>query len=266
MPWILRAFFTRLRDKLLPMIPVLLIAAAVFGVAWILTMLITPFLPERWQVILTLLQDGDWHTARDKLREALESSVLAVELAFILLQALQVIIAPIPGQLAGLLGGYLFGFWKGLTLTMLGLTLGSLAAMLLGRAFGEQVVRRFVPADLMGKLDTLISQGGLWNFFVIFLLPALPDDAVCFVAGLTRLRIWQLIAVMFLGRLPGMAVLCYVGQSAAEDVGAGSIVFGIAMAISAVAWFFSEELEARLFGKKPDAAASDSQSAVDELK
>ena len=30
------------------------------------------------------------------------------------------------------------------------------------------------------------------TFFMIFLLPALPDDAVCFLAGLTRLKLLPL--------------------------------------------------------------------------
>ena len=33
---------------------------------------------------------------------------------FILLQALQVIVAPIPGEVTGVLGGFLFGEWYGL--------------------------------------------------------------------------------------------------------------------------------------------------------
>lgn len=221
-----------------------------FGVAWLLVVLVTPYLPQRWQEVLALLNGGDWREARDQLRGILEASGVAIELAFIGLQALQVIIAPIPGQLAGLLGGYLFGFWYGLLLTMTGLAIGSLVAMSLGRLFGEQVVRRFVPTDLMAKLDNLISQGGLWNFFVIFLLPALPDDAVCFVAGLTRLSLWKLMLVMLSGRLPGMAVLCYVGNSAAEDWSQGAIVFTIAMSVSAAVWFFSEECEAWVMGSR----------------
>ncbi len=44
---------------------------------------------------------------------------------FIVLQALQVIIAPIPGEITGILGGYLFGEWLGLVYSTLGLTLGS---------------------------------------------------------------------------------------------------------------------------------------------
>ena len=48
---------------------------------------------------------------------------------------------------------------------------------------------------------------------MIFLLPALPDDAVCFIAGLTRLPLWRLLLVGLAGRLPGMAVLAYVGAN-----------------------------------------------------
>ncbi len=47
---------------------------------------------------------------------------------FIGLQALQVIIAPIPGELTGILGGYLFGQWGGLLYSTIGLTLGSVGA------------------------------------------------------------------------------------------------------------------------------------------
>ena len=47
---------------------------------------------------------------------------------FMGLQALQVIIAPIPGELTGILGGYLFGQWVGLLYSTIGLTLGSVGA------------------------------------------------------------------------------------------------------------------------------------------
>jgi len=246
MTW--RAILDRLRRKLISIAPVVLAAVAIFLVAWLLLYLVTPFLPQDWQDVLELLNRGDWHEARDQLRVILESSEMPIEIPFVLVQALQVIVAPIPGQLAGLLGGYLFGFWYGLFLTMVGLTIGSWIAMLLGRLFGVQIVRRFVPTDTMAQMDDLISRGGLWNFLVIFILPGLPDDAVCFVAGLTRLSLWKLMVMMFIGRLPGMAVLCFVGSSAGEGASEGYVVFAVAMGASLVLWLFSEELEAWVFG------------------
>jgi len=243
----LRDLFDRLRKKLAAILPVLLAAIVVFAVVWLISYLLTPAFPDEWQEILTLAGSGVWIEARARFRVILESSDLGIEITFILLQAVQVLIAPIPGQLVGLIGGYLFGFWYGLLLTMIGLTLGSAIAMLLGRLFGAQVVRRFVPADLMAKVDNLISGGGLSNFFVIFLLPSLPDDAICFVAGMTRLSLWKLILVMILGRLPGMAVLAFIGSSAGESSTLGWTIFAIAMMASLVLWLYSEELEARFF-------------------
>src|SRR5206468_4084076 len=67
---------------------------------------------------------------------------------FMGLQALQVIIAPIPGELTGILGGYLFGEWVGLLYSTIGLTLGSGAAFAVGRWLGARYVRKLVSADI----------------------------------------------------------------------------------------------------------------------
>jgi len=46
-------------------------------------------------------------------------------LVFIGIQALQVVVAPIPGEVTGFLGGFVFGQWIGLAYSMVGLSLGS---------------------------------------------------------------------------------------------------------------------------------------------
>ena len=79
-----------------------------------------------------------------------------------------------------------FGLWKGLYLSMFGLAVGSLIAISASRLLGERLVRKFVPQPVLSKFDYLMTEGGITNFFMIFLLPALPDDAICFIAGLTR--------------------------------------------------------------------------------
>ena len=64
----------------------------------------------------------DKHFLKRTLREW---GVLA-PVVFILLQALQVIISPIPGEATGILGGYLFGQGLGLLYSTIGLTVGSI--------------------------------------------------------------------------------------------------------------------------------------------
>ncbi|MBP5212686.1 MAG: TVP38/TMEM64 family protein, partial [Pyramidobacter sp.] len=159
----------------------------------------------------------------------------------------QVVFAPIPGQAVALAGGFVFGFWKGWGLTTLGLALGSAIAMVLARAFGTAFVRRFVPRGVMERFDSLIEQGGYTTFFMIFLLPALPDDAVCFIAGLTKLKLLPLSLVCLLGRAPGMAVLSLVGAQLTAGVSPGvKLLFAALMIVSVPLWLFWEVIEEKL--------------------
>src|SRR5262245_56441706 len=77
------------------------------------------------------------------LKETLREWGILAPIIFMGMQALQVIVAPIPGELTGILGGYLFGEWVGLLYSTVGLTLGSLAAFGVGRWVGAHYVRRY---------------------------------------------------------------------------------------------------------------------------
>ncbi len=159
---------------------------------------------------------------------------------FLGLQCLQVLVAPIPGQLMGLAGGYVFGFWKGFGLTMAGLGLGSFLAMGLARLLGQGWVRRVVPQEVMAKFDGLVSGGGYGAFFMIYLLPAMPDDALCFLAGLTKLKLAPLLLVCLLGRGPGMAVLSLIGSGLVGGSATEKVLMALVVVSSVPLWLFWE--------------------------
>jgi uncharacterized membrane protein YdjX (TVP38/TMEM64 family) len=75
------------------------------------------------------------------LKHTLREWGILAPLIFIGLQALQVIVAPIPGEVTGILAGYLFGEWLGFFYSTIGLTLGSVAAFGVGRWLGIHYVR-----------------------------------------------------------------------------------------------------------------------------
>jgi len=131
------------------------------------------------------------------------------------LNVLQVVLAPIPGQFLGLANGYLFGVFWGTLYSLIGLTLGSLAAMGIGRWLGRRVVVRLVSPDQLERWDRLLSRrGSLLFFFLVFLLPLLPDDVTCFVIGLSPLPIPYLLLLATLGRLPGLVFSSWLGAQA----------------------------------------------------
>ncbi len=237
-------FPNRLRRKVLSLMPLAVVGAAVSVVLLVLISSLAPYLPPAYHHVIAQLQQGDWANSRASLTRIFESYGASKSVVFVLLQLLQVLVAPIPGQIMGLLGGYVFGFWHGLTLSLVGLMLGSLSAIGVGRVLGEQVVRKLLPHTVLAKFDYLIEKGGLWNFFLIFLLPALPDDAVCLIAGLTRLPVWKLVVVCMVGRLPGTAVLTFVGASVGGNMLIANVLLAAAMVVACAVWLWSEEIEA----------------------
>ena len=159
--------------------------------------------------------------------------------------ALQVIVAPIPGQVAGIAGGFLFGTVLGTVYTMLGLIIGSWIAFVLSRYLGQPFVERFVPEKTLTKFDNLVEKGGIITLFMIYVLPVLPDDAICFVAGLTKIKIRTLMLISALGRLPGMIVLSLVGEGLAKKDSFLSIaIFAGVLLISILIFIFRARMEA----------------------
>ena len=183
----------------------------------------------------------------DSLRAYILSWGDAAPVFFIGIQVLQVIVAPVPGQAAGFVGGFVFGWKLGVLYTMTGLTIGTWIVLLLARKFGHAFIDKLGVGAAIGDFEKLfrkkdnsgetvigrskkaLSSHGLLTFFVIMLLPALPDDLVCFAAGLSGIPIWQLLLAAVLGRLPGMLVLSMAGAgfSTAET----NRVFAAAIAV-----------------------------------
>jgi uncharacterized membrane protein YdjX (TVP38/TMEM64 family) len=130
------------------------------------------------------------------------------------LNALQVILAPIPGQFVGVMNGYLYGLAAGTLYSIVGLMIGTATSMTLARHFGRPLVKRFVPKPQMTRWDHLTTDQGPWFFFLVFLFPFLPDDVTSFLIGLSPLSIPRMLVLTTVGRLPGVFVSSWVGARA----------------------------------------------------
>ena len=130
------------------------------------------------------------------------------------LNAAQVLLAPIPGAIIGVANGYLYGVWLGTLYSMIGLALGTALAMGLARRLGRPLVERLVNPARLDWWDHATQRRGPVFFFLIYLVPGLPDDLICFVVGLSRLPLLKMVGLALLGRLPGVLVSSWVGAYA----------------------------------------------------
>ena len=149
------------------------------------------------------------------MREMLNQWGVLGPLVFIVIQGLQVLIAPIPGEVTGLLGGFVFGLWLGFVYSTVGLTAGSLFAFWVGRQIGAPLVRRLVNPQTWARIGFIVEAEGAVLCFIIYLIPGLPKDIVCYLFGLSPMPFWIFAVVSTLGRMPGTWLLSAQGAKVA---------------------------------------------------
>ncbi len=131
---------------------------------------------------------------------------------FVSLQVLQVVAAPVPGEVTGFIGGYLYGPVLGVVLSTIGLTIGSLIAFSLSRIFGRPFVDRFVKKETMAKYDFLLHHKGAFLVFLLFLIPGTPKDLLCYILGLGHLTTREFLIISTVGRFGGTVLLTLGGN------------------------------------------------------
>jgi len=192
----------------------ILVKGAIFLVLVVLVLLLSHYGPESFSFLGPLGEDlRKLFTTRGNFSRFLASLGSYSPIFFVLLQTLQVVISPLPGELTGIVGGYVYGVTFGFILSTLGLALGSWAAFELARILGKPFVERFVKEDLLKKFEFLTTNTGATICFLLFMIPGFPKDVLCYLLGLSRMRLTTFFVLSTLGRMPGTFLLTLQGAS-----------------------------------------------------
>ncbi len=186
-----------------------------------------------------------YHTfhSRQQMKALIRSYGAYSPLAYMLLQLLQVIIAPIPGGPIEFLGGYLFGAQAGFIYSMIGLVAGSLGAFGLARIFEKYAVEKFVSPEIRKKFDYLVGHQGAILSFLLFLIPGFPKDALCFILGLTPMHWGIFLVISTIGRIPGTLMACLQGAKAFDQqYKTVLILLGISTLVILTIYIYDEEI------------------------
>jgi uncharacterized membrane protein YdjX (TVP38/TMEM64 family) len=154
-------------------------------------------------------------------RQAIQSYILswgmAAPIVFTGIQIFQVVLAPIPGEATGFIGGYLFGALNGFIYSSVGLSIGSLINFGIGRLLGKQFIRKLIPANQIKQLDRLVHRQGAVVLFICFLFPGFPKDYLCLFLGISDIPFKLFIVMATFGRMPGTLALSVQGASLYEQ-------------------------------------------------
>ncbi|MDQ0509042.1 TVP38/TMEM64 family inner membrane protein ydjZ [Aedoeadaptatus ivorii] len=141
-------------------------------------------------------------TDENKIRAALEASGAFAPLVFIAIQAIQVVIPILPGAVGCVFGVVFFGSLKGFLYNYIGICLGSIAAFYLSRRYGSAFARQMAGGKTFEKYLHYLDDTSRFEKVLAFLIffPFAPDDILCYVAGLSRIRFERFTTIILLGK------------------------------------------------------------------
>ena len=128
-------------------------------------------------------------TSEESLAIFLTQLGILAPIAFVFVQAIQVVIPIIPGSIGCLGGVIFFGPLWGFVFNYVGICLGSVLAFLLARRYGQPIVRSIASKKKWEKYSGWLKSGKKYErlFALAIIFPVAPDDFLCYLSGLTNM-------------------------------------------------------------------------------
>lgn len=163
-------------------------------VPWVLTVLIIALAVWGWRAGL--------FSSQEELQHFIAQFGAAGCVVFTLIQIVQVVVPIIPGGVTCLAGVVIFGAVWGFVYNYIGLCVGSLIAFAIAKRFGMPLLRKMFEPELIEKYEDWTGKNNRFSklFAIAIVVPGLPDDFLCYLAGTTNMTWRVFILIIFLGR------------------------------------------------------------------
>lgn len=150
----------------------------------------------------------------DKFRDYIISLGSFGSVVLIFFQMLQTIIAPIPGEVIQVAGGYVYGVTFGVIYTTIGLLLGAIIAFYFTRLIGTPFIEKLInKKNSQWMVDIMDSKKFSAILFIVFLVPGLPKDFLIYVAGLTPINPLKFFGILLISRFPWLLASVSIGSN-----------------------------------------------------
>ena len=193
-------------------------------VGLVTTIVFIRYLPELLRLTMSL----------DAFRDYILSTGKLGPVMLVLFQILQTVIAPIPGEVVQIAGGYIYGTTLGAIYVTGGMMLGAMIAFYFTRCLGGSFIERLLQKDKFKWMRGMMDNNKFSVFlFIIFIIPGLPKDMFIYAAGLTTMKPLRFFTILLFARLPWLLASVSVGANIYDKNYGPTIVISV---ISVVAF------------------------------
>lgn len=154
---------------------------------------------------------------RDALRASIQGYGALAPVLYMLLYA----VAPalfLPGLPITIVGGILFGPFRGVVYTIISSTIGACVAFLVSRHIAREWIERKLRSPRWRRLDVGVEKHG-WKIVAFTrLIPLFPFNLLNYAFGLTKIKFFHYAAATFIGMLPACIAFIVFSNSLLEAV------------------------------------------------
>ena len=210
-------------------------------------MVLTATLTGIWVARQPLFAMWKWFGNRDTVTASMDNLGVWGPFVLVVLFILQVFLAFIPGQALMVACGYLYGFWGGFLLSWLSLVVGGEIAFLLARRHGRPFAEKWISPDVLARWNRNADGQGITFYAISLVMPLVPNDAMCYVAGLDRITHRRFTTANLLGRGLACLVTSWIGAFGTQAPTYVWIIIIVLGLLAVLAWQFARNLQSRYY-------------------
>jgi uncharacterized membrane protein YdjX (TVP38/TMEM64 family) len=117
-----------------------------------------------------------------------------------------------PAEILDTAAGYVYGFWGGLALVMVGWLVNALLSYWIGRHAARPALYRFVGRERFDRLEAIVEGGGATLLLGMRLVPVIPFSLFSMAAGAARADLFTFVWTTLVGYLPLTVIFVYLGS------------------------------------------------------
>ena len=155
-----------------------------------------------------------------------------------------------PTEIVNAAAGFVYGFWGGLALAIVGWVGQGIVSWYIGREVARPVVRRVVGPRRFDDAESMIERGGIPLLLAVRLVPIVPFSLTSYVCGAARVPFGRYVWTTFVGYLPLTALFVALGSRIDTLSATDPLVLGGALLI-VVLLFAGRPVTRRLRSQDP---------------
>ncbi len=199
-------------------------------------MLVVMIAAALWELRQPIVNTMAWFGNREAVTTYIEQAGAWGPAVLFILFVLQVFIAFIPGQALMVACGYLYGFWGGFLLSWVSLVAGGEAAYVLARHYGRPFAEKWISPKVLESWNRAAAGQGMVFFAISLVMPLVPNDAMCYVAGLGNISRPRFFAANMLGRGMACLITSAIGAFGGSISWQGWAILAAIFVIVGIAW------------------------------